>query len=212
MPPSAPNGFDPLKDGQESRTSSTQESNRGEFNSEERRILLRTAHAAIEAALAGRSSPPVDLTSFSSRLSTKRGVFTTIYWKGDLRGCVGHILPSAPLLQTVMETAQAAAFHDPRFLPLTHEELPDITVSLSILSALEPIQPEQIEIGRHGLLISLGTTRGLLLPQVPAEHGWDRLTFLEQTCRKAGLPGDAWKKGATIHAFTAEVFGDEDIE
>ncbi len=217
MPPSVPNGFDPLKNGQEGVASAEKTGGgdlHSEFNGEERRFLLRAAHAVIGSALGEKSVPDADPdpTASSFRLSEKRGVFTTIYWKGNLRGCVGHILPSAPLLQTVMETAQAAAFHDPRFLPLTREELPNITISLSILSALEPIQPEQIEIGRHGLLISLGTNRGLLLPQVPVEHGWDRLTFLEQTCRKAGLPGDAWRKGATLHAFTAEVFGDEDVE
>lgn len=213
MPPPVPNGFNPLKDDQADASPAEKfnsEFNSAELNSEDRRFLLRAAHAAIEAAIEGKNSPDIGSTMFSSRLNEKRGVFTTIYWKNNLRGCVGHIFPSATLLQSVMETAQAAAFHDPRFSPLTREELPDITISLSILSPLQPIQPEQIEIGRHGLLISLGMNRGLLLPQVPVEHGWDRLTFLEQTCQKAGLPADAWRKGAAIQAFTAEVFGDGD--
>jgi AmmeMemoRadiSam system protein A len=112
----------------------------------------------------------------------------------------------------VAETARSAALEDTRFWPVTREELSELEVSLSILSPLKPIQPEEVEIGRHGLLVSLGSHRGLLLPQVPVEHGWDRITFLEQTCRKAGLPLNAWQKGAKIEAFTAEVFGDRDVE
>ena len=126
----------------------------------------------------------------------------------ELRGCVGYAVPIAPLYRAVAETARAAAFEDSRFLPVTKEEAPQLEVSLSVLSRLFPIHPEAVEVGRHGLLISDGARRGLLLPQVPVEHGWDRETFLEQTCRKAGLPLDAWRKAATIEAFTAEVFGD----
>jgi AmmeMemoRadiSam system protein A len=109
----------------------------------------------------------------------------------------------------VIDTARAAAFEDTRFCPVTIEEARNLEVELSILSPPRPIAPEEIEIGRHGLLISMGGHRGLLLPQVPMERGWDRVTFLEQTCRKAGLPSDAWQKGAVIEAFTAEVFGDK---
>ncbi|MBZ5650339.1 MAG: AmmeMemoRadiSam system protein A [Acidobacteriia bacterium] len=101
-----------------------------------------------------------------------------------------------------------AAFDDSRFSPVTQDQAPELEVSLSVLSPLQPVQPEQVEIGRHGLLISLGYYRGLLLPQVPVEHGWDRIAFLEQTCRKAGLPLDAWQTGAKLEAFTAEVFAD----
>jgi AmmeMemoRadiSam system protein A len=109
----------------------------------------------------------------------------------------------------VAETAQAAAFDDTRFYPVTQDEAPHLQIELSILSVPQPIQAEAVEVGRHGLLISLSGRRGLLLPQVPVEHNWDRTTFLEQTCHKAGLPSDAWKKGAVIEAFTAEVFGEE---
>jgi len=94
---------------------------------------------------------------------------------------------------------------------VTLEEAPNLEISLSILSSLTPIRPEEVEVGRHGLLVSMAGQRGLLLPQVPLEHEWDRITFLEQTCRKAGLPPDAWQKGATLEAFTAEVFGDKDV-
>jgi uncharacterized protein len=95
---------------------------------------------------------------------------------------------------------------------VTKEEAPRLEVALSVLSRLFPIEPEAVEVGRHGLVISLGARRGLLLPQVPRENGWDRKTFLEQTCRKAGLPADAWRKDAATAAFTAEVFSDADVE
>ncbi len=115
-----------------------------------------------------------------------------------------------PLYVTVAETARGAAFDDSRFSPVTLDEARELQVSLSVLSPPQLIQPDQIEIGRHGLLITLGPYRGLLLPQVPVEHEWDRNTFLEQTCRKAGLPPTAWQMGAKLEAFTAEVFADTD--
>ncbi len=141
-----------------------------------------------------------------------RGVFTTLYLGGQLRGCVGYALPIRPLYLAVGETARAAAFEDSRFWPVTTEEACQLRISLSVLSRLFPIAPAQVEVGRHGLLISDGARRGLLLPQVPLEHGWDRETFLDQTCRKAGLPLAAWRRsGVDIQAFTADVFGDEGI-
>jgi len=180
----------------------------GEFTLEERRILLQLAHASIESALENRD---IALDPPSCHLAEPRGAFTTIYFHGELRGCVGYVLPVASLYRTVAETARAAAFEDTRFSPVTSEEAPQLEISLSILSPLQPITAEEVEIGRHGLLVSQHGRRGLLLPQVPVEHGWDRVKFLEQTCRKAGLPADAWQKGATIEGFTAEVFGDADL-
>jgi len=179
-----------------------------EFSQEERAILLKLAHASIESALEKRE---ISLDPPSPHLAEPRGAFTTIYYRGQLHGCVGFVLPVASLYRTVAETARAAAFEDARFLPVTREEAPELEVSLSILSPLQPIRADEVEIGRHGLLISRHGHRGLLLPQVSVEHAWDRVTFLEQTCRKAGLPPDAWQKGATIEAFTAEVFGDGEI-
>jgi AmmeMemoRadiSam system protein A len=111
----------------------------------------------------------------------------------------------------VAETARAAAFEDSRFLPVTKEEFPRLEVFLSVLSHLFPIHPDALVVGRHGLVVSEGSRRGLLLPQVPVENAWDRETFLEQTCRKAGLPADAWQRGASIEAFTTEVFSDSDV-
>jgi uncharacterized protein len=180
-----------------------------EFTPEERALLLKIAHESILSTLERRE---ISLTPPSPHLSDPRGAFTTIYFHGLLRGCVGYVFPVTSLYRTVAETARAAAFEDTRFSPVTLEEAPELEVSLSILSPLKAIGPEEVEIGLHGLVIVQGGRRGLLLPQVPVEHQWDRVTFLEQTCRKAGLPPDAWQKGATLEAFTAEVFGDREMK
>jgi AmmeMemoRadiSam system protein A len=178
-----------------------------EFSPAERKVLLRLAHDSILSTLdLPRRELPLDPPT--PHLAEPRGVFTSLYLRGELRGCVGYVLPSGPVYRAVAETARAAAFEDTRFAPVTREEAPHLEIELSILSPPAPILPEAIEIGRHGLLITLAPHRGLLLPQVPIQHRWDRITFLEQTCRKADLPLDAWKNGAKVEAFTAEVFGD----
>src|SRR5215469_15003229 len=178
----------------------------GEFSLEERVLLLRVAHEAILSALEGReiSSDPA-----TPHLAEARGAFTSLYLHGELRGCVGYVLPVSSVYRAVIDTARAAAFEDTRFYPVTIEEARQLRIELSILSPPRPIAPEGVEVGRHGLLISMAGHRGLLLPQVPVERGWDRGMFLEQTCRKAGLPADAWQKGAVVEAFTAEVFGEK---
>jgi AmmeMemoRadiSam system protein A len=193
-----------------------------ELSQEQRKVLLAIAHAAIAARLAGKPVTEAALLQTGSvsevaageraALEKQRGVFTTLYLRGELKGCVGYPAARRPLAQAVAETACAAAFEDSRFWPVSADEAPELKISLSVLSPLVPIKPEQVEVGRHGLVISDGLRRGLLLPQVPVEHDWDRVTFLEQTCYKAGLPMDAWKKpSVTIEAFEAEVFGDEDV-
>jgi AmmeMemoRadiSam system protein A len=176
-----------------------------EFSPEERSLLLGLAHEAIVAKLDQR---PLALDAPTPHLAEPRGAFTTLYYRGGLRGCVGYVLPVTPLYRTIAESARGAAFDDLRFPSVTRVESRELQVSLSILSPPRPIPADQVEIGRHGLLISLGPYRGLLLPQVPVEHGWDRVAFLEQTCRKAGLPLNAWQTGASLEAFTAEVFAD----
>lgn len=178
-----------------------------EYSPEERQELLARAREAILSKLENRVPVAVDA---SPHLSEPRGAFTTLYIRGKLRGCVGYPAAVLPLCRTIFETARAAAFEDPRFLPLMVQEAADLRVAISVLSPVAPIRPDDIEIGRHGLIISMGSYRGLLLPQVPVEHGWDRVTFLEQTCHKAGLPPNAWRTGALVEAFSAEVFGDPD--
>jgi AmmeMemoRadiSam system protein A len=177
-----------------------------QFSAEQRLYLLRLAHEAILAKIDRRSLSAAELNC--EWLAEHRGVFTTLYLHGQLRGCVGYAMPIAPLFRAVAETACAAAFNDTRFVPVLREEAGLLEVSLSILCPPVLIHAEDVVVGRHGLLISEGARRGLLLPQVPVEQGWDRETFLCQTCRKAGLPADAWRKGAIIEAFTAEVFSD----
>lgn len=178
----------------------------GEFSQEERTTLLQLAHEAIVSTLEGGE---ISLDPPTLHFTEPRGAFTSLYLNGQLRGCVGYVLPTTSVYRAVAETARAAAFEDTRFFPVTLEEARHLHIELSILSAPQPIAAEAVEVGRHGLLISTSFRRGLLLPQVPIEHHWDSVTFLEQTCRKAGLPTDAWQKDATIEAFTAEVFGEK---
>lgn len=200
------NASDPTEPEASQSARTPSQSGAPEFSPEERGLLLRLAHAAIHSALLHTE---LSLEPPTPHMAEPRGVFTSLYLHGELRGCVGYVLPTAPLYRAAAETARAAAFEDSRFDPLRLEEEPALQIELSILSAPQAISPEAVEVGRHGLLISMHGLRGLLLPQVPVEHGWDRTTFLEQTCRKAGLPIDAWQKGATVEGFTAEVFGDK---
>jgi uncharacterized protein len=178
----------------------------GEFSEDERVLLLRLAHDSILSAIEKRE---ISLESPTDHLAENRAVFTSLYLHGELRGCVGFVFPVDSVYRAVAESARAAAFEDTRFRPVTREEAGELKIELSILSSPRPIVAEEVEVGRHGLLISMHGRRGLLLPQVPVEHKWDRVTFLEQTCRKAGLPLDAWIRGAKIEAFTAEVFGEK---
>jgi AmmeMemoRadiSam system protein A len=177
-----------------------------EYSHEERILLLQLAHESILAFVEKRE---ISVFTPSPHLAEPRGVFTTLYASHRLRGCVGYPAAILPLYRAVMETARAAAADDPRFPPVRREEAGALKISISVLSLLQPISVDEIEIGRHGLVVSAGGERGLLLPQVPVEHGWDRETFLEQTCLKAGLPPHAWKSGARLEGFTAEVFSDE---
>jgi AmmeMemoRadiSam system protein A len=176
-----------------------------EYSDEERKLMLRLAHRMIAAEL---RKEELDTSPPSTHLAELRGAFTTLHQSGQLRGCIGYVIPLYPLYRTIAETAAAAAFRDPRFPPVTIDEFPKLQIEISVLSPLAPIEPEDIEIGRHGLIVTFGHARGLLLPQVPLEWGWDREKFLSETCRKAGLPPDAWKRGARLEGFTAEVFGE----
>jgi len=177
------------------------------LNDRDKAQLLRLARHAVEQCTLGRRPPAVEEPGEES-LGAGCGAFVTLRKAGLLRGCIGHIEASTSLCQTVRECAAAAASRDPRFEPVTPLELADLHIEISVLSALTDIRPEEVEVGRHGLLISCDLHRGLLLPQVATQWRWDREQFLEQTCIKAGLPSDAWRQGARIQAFTAEVFGE----
>ncbi len=180
-----------------------------EYSADERRWLLRVAHLAIRAAVCGEAGPEaLKLGQATAHLREARGAFTTLHEHGKLRGCIGYVMAVAPLDQTIRETARAAALDDPRFPPVTEDELESLQLEISVLSPMFAIAPEDVVVGRHGLMMSHQGRRGLLLPQVAPEWGWDRETFLSQTCRKAGLAADCWKHGAKIEAFTAEVFGE----
>ena len=172
----------------------------------DRQLLLRIAREAIAAHMRGNRPLVPELADVLNRPS---GAFVTIHRNGKLRGCIGHIQADGLLGVVVPECAVAAAISDPRFPPVRAADLGDLQVELSLLGPLEPVAfPNDIEIGRHGLLIERGGRRGLLLPQVATEWRWDAETFLAQTCHKAGLPLDAWKHGATLWRFEAEVFGE----
>jgi AmmeMemoRadiSam system protein A len=175
----------------------------------DKKELLRTARNSIACALQGRRFERRE--NVSAALKEKCGAFVTLHLHGELRGCIGYIEARSPLIRTVEEVAQKAAFEDPRFLPLTAEEFSDVKIEVSVLSPLQKTSdPKTVEVGKHGLVIDAGYTRGLLLPQVAVEYGWRRDEFLSHTCRKAGLPADSWKtKDVTIYTFTSEVFSED---
>jgi len=173
----------------------------------QRETLLGIARRALEGYVRAGKVPLEE--GAQGKLAAPGAAFVTLTKNGRLRGCIGYTEAVAPLFKVVQECAVAAATEDPRFPPVSPMELPSLRVEISVLTPLVPIRPEEVEIGRHGLMVSQGRMRGLLLPQVPVEWGWDRETFLDQTCVKAGLPPSAWRHGATLRAFTAEVFGEE---
>jgi len=172
----------------------------------ERKALLGIARRALEGYVKEGRIPR---EAAEGKLAVPGAAFVTLTKRGRLRGCIGYTEAVAPLFRVVQECAVAAATEDPRFPPVSPNELPELHVEISTLTPLFPIRPEEVEVGRHGLMVTQGRMRGLLLPQVPAEQGWDREMFLDQVCGKAGLPPSAWRHGATLQGFTAEVFGEE---
>jgi uncharacterized protein len=172
----------------------------------DRRRLLEVARLAIEAHTTKRPIPVPDMAGV---LATRGGAFVTLHAGSELRGCIGHVEADQPLGEVIPRCAIAAASEDPRFPPVTANELRMLVIELSLLGILEPLAgPCDVEIGRHGLVVSQGWRRGLLLPQVAVEWDWDAEAFLAHTCHKAGLPRDAWKRGATLSRFEAEVFAE----
>ncbi|WP_448384558.1 AmmeMemoRadiSam system protein B [Desulfosoma sp.] len=176
---------------------------------EDKARLKNIARQTLAAKLFGTlPSPDLPLSELPMSLREPRGAFVTLKRHGQLRGCIGQIEARQPLAHTVSRMASAAAFQDPRFPPVTPEEWDDLELEISVLSPLEKLDdPTQVRVGTHGLVLRKGSRSGLLLPQVAVEQGWDRETFLRQTCRKAGLPPEAWRDPDTeIYIFTAEVF------
>jgi len=172
----------------------------------DRSRLVQIARDAVTAHLSGAA-----VQSFEAFAAALRpgGAFVTFHCEGELRGCIGRIEADEPIGHVIARCAIAAATEDPRFAPISATELARLEIELSLIGPLEPIDgPHEIEIGRHGLVVERGRRRGLLLPQVAAEWRWDVETFLAQTCHKAGLPLDAWRAGALLWRFEAEVFGE----
>jgi hypothetical protein len=175
----------------------------------EKNELLALARKSVEYMVqSGNVYEPA--ASASATLNQERGAFTTLKESGDLRGCIGYTSAAKPLYLTVRDTATLAAMRDPRFRPVTAAELPSLVYEISVLSPLRRVlDVQQIKVGQHGLLMKNGDSEGLLLPQVPMEQKWDRQTFLEQTCAKAGMNSGCWKEEDTdIFSFTAVVFGE----
>jgi AmmeMemoRadiSam system protein A len=175
------------------------------FSGEDRARLLALARQAL-AARVNQQPPPSPPGGGVFDLA--RGAFVSIHRRNVLRGCLGRLEPQR-LSETVIHLAAIVSDSDPRFEPVGAAELNEIDLEISVLTQEREIESvDDIEIGRHGLIVEQGYRRGLLLPQVPVEHRWDRVTFLEHTCLKAGLPRDAWQHGARLLVFEAEVFGD----
>ncbi|MEA1997128.1 MAG: AmmeMemoRadiSam system protein B [Gemmatimonadota bacterium] len=178
----------------------------------EKKYLLKVARESIRYAVAGGDDPP-EHEAITPTMGENRGAFVTIKKKGQLRGCIGYIVAVKPLVETVYDMARSAALNDHRFSPVTEGELDGLKLEISALTPIRDVKDiNSIDVGRDGLIVKRGRFQGLLLPQVATEYGWDRETFLAQTCRKAGLPPDAWKmKDTQIQSFRAEVFGEEDF-
>ena len=180
------------------------------LNQEEKKRLLQIARGTIEDHVQGRR--PASTQPDLEGLSFERGAFVTIHRHGSLRGCIGNFFSDQPLVNTIEEMAVAASSHDPRFPPVSPAELEELDLEISVLSPLREIQDvSEIQVGEHGIYIVSPRGRGVLLPQVATEYGWDRDTFLDQTCLKAGLRPGCWRDEQTkILIFSAQVFGENE--
>jgi AmmeMemoRadiSam system protein A len=180
------------------------------LSDEDRRSLLRIARAALVAQLGGTPAPALERDR--PALQTRRAAFVTLTRRdsGALRGCRGEVVARRPLAESVARMAVASAIDDPRFPPVTADELPSIRISINALTPPAPISPEAIVVGRHGLWLTVGGRSGLLLPEVPLTYGWDRERFLAALCRKAGAPDDAWRRpDAELRGFEAETWSED---
>ncbi|MFA9453129.1 MAG: AmmeMemoRadiSam system protein A [Candidatus Aminicenantaceae bacterium] len=178
-----------------------------QLNIDQQRFLLKLARDAIRYHFESGKPPPIAVAE--GALKEKRGAFVTLKRKEELRGCIGYPLPHDPLYLTITEAAVMAATQDHRFTSLTLEELPNVQIEISVLTLPRKIESvSEIVLGEHGIIVTQGMYRGLLLPQVPVEWNWDLDTYLQHGCLKAGLEENAWKKGAEIQIFSAQVFSE----
>jgi AmmeMemoRadiSam system protein A len=183
------------------------------LSEKEKKEILKLAKLAIQSIF--KKELIAELTKQKrvvKNLGLRNGVFVTITKRGELRGCIGYILPVREFEELVVDAAVSAAIRDPRFDPLTEDEVGEIEIEVSVLSEPKRIENvSEVEVGKHGLIVRRGPFQGLLLPQVATEYNWDKLTFIRQTCIKAGLSPDEWKKeGTEIYTFTAEVFSENE--
>nr|WP_320048372.1 AmmeMemoRadiSam system protein A [uncultured Desulfuromonas sp.] len=180
------------------------------LSSKEQGILLEIARTAIVSHV--RNCEVCVVPREERRLNLKRGCFVTIKQDGKLRGCIGNFQSEIPLFKEVSQMAVASASNDPRFYPMSEDDLDHFTLQISVLSPLVKVgSPEEILVGKHGIYLEKSHYRGVLLPQVATENHWDRTTFLNQTCLKAGLPPEAWKDSDTdVYMFKAQVFGEKE--
>jgi AmmeMemoRadiSam system protein A len=181
-----------------------------EVSKEHKKELLKLVHQTLEYYLKTNKFP--QFKTNDPELMVPCGVFVTLFEQRQLRGCIGHTQADMPMYVAVQEMAISAATIDPRFPPVSKHELSDIHVEISVLSELFPITIDQVEVGKHGLMLVYGGRRGLLLPRVPVERGWDVQTYLDNLCYKAGLPMDIWDYNPTLYAFTACEFSENDEE
>ena len=177
----------------------------------EKKTLLEVSKRTLVEAVYNRKAPKIHIADES--LNQKWGAFVTLHLDGSLRGCIGNITAQTPLWKTIRNMTIEAAFHDPRFPAVNASELSRIEIEISVLSPLKQVKDiSEIEVGKHGILIKRGPNQGLLLPQVAAEYGWDRIKFLEETCCKAGLAKDSYKgQDCRIFIFSAQVFSEKDL-
>ncbi|HEY6873271.1 MAG TPA: AmmeMemoRadiSam system protein A [Geobacteraceae bacterium] len=177
------------------------------LSSEEKRRLLEIARKAIVSCIEASALPQSE--EKQQRLHEKRGCFVCVKIDGKLRGCIGNFTADKPLHLMVQEMAVSAATKDPRFYPMRKEDLGNFNLEISVLTPLRKISAiDEIQVGIHGIYLEKNFSRGVLLPQVATEYGWDRETFLDQTSMKAGLQADAWKEGTDIYIFSADVFSE----
>jgi AmmeMemoRadiSam system protein A len=174
----------------------------------QKRELIKIAKEAISTYI--NSGEFINIESKDPLLNYRLGVFVTLRKGEALRGCIGQLQSEDPLFQTVRDTAISAATRDPRFFPVSKEELDQISIKISILSPLTRVEDiSEIEVGVHGVMIIHAGHRGILLPEVPVERGWGKITFLENVCLKAGLHPDTWKENPQFYSFTTLEFGEE---